>query len=270
MYDREYFVREYNRLKELTNGQSPLRAEFLKFCNNIHARKLEKVFGRDAYTKLQQECGDSPNKLEMERSSTTDILSQYGQLVRNTGTIPVAAEWEQANYSPSPDGLRRTHNLKWSDMPAFFIQNHESKPEWRDVIAILNTNQPTANKQKRTFDQIVDRILSWTPDRKRIIEEGYKIELRRYLEKYFDLEEETGETNPDILVNKSYPIEVKRDPTQSEYDRLLGQMIRHNKIFGSAIAVITNVSSEDRYKKFHKLFIEVHEKLGMAAELIKK
>jgi len=72
------------------------------------------------------------------------------------------------------------------------------------------------------------------------------------------------------LVNKSYPIEVKRDPTQSEYDRLLGQMIRHNKIFGSAIAVITNVSSEDRYKKFHKLFIEVHEKLGMAAELIKK
>jgi hypothetical protein len=73
-----------------------------------------------------------------------------------------------------------------------------------------------------------------------------------------------------LLINKKFPIEIKKDPSQSEYDRLLGQMIRHNKLFGSAIAVVTSVSSEDRFKKFQKLFIEVHTKLGMTAELINK
>lgn len=157
-------------------------------------------------------------------------------------------------------------------MPSFFIKHCNEKSEWSDVIEILNktaTQSPTVRKNK-PFHDIVAKIVSWTPDRKRIVEESYKIELRNYLEKHFDLEEETGESNPDILVDKKYPIELKKDPTQSEYDRLLGQMIRHNKLFGSAIAVVTSVSSEDRYKKFQKLFIEVHEKLEMTAELIKK
>jgi len=72
------------------------------------------------------------------------------------------------------------------------------------------------------------------------------------------------------LINGKYPIEVKKDPSQSEYDRLLGQMLRHNKVFGSAIAVVTNVSSEDRFKRFQKLFHEIHNGLNMTAELIKK
>lgn len=273
MDEKANFIQQYKLLKgsESMKGKVPLKSEFLKFCN-IHGRKLDKIFGRDAYSKLQQECGDDPNKLKLERTSTTDILNQYGQLVRKLQTTPVAAEWEQANCSPSPSGLVKVHNLKWKDMPAFFIQQYNGRPEWHDVITILNkSEQPSiVNKQNKTFNQIFERIQSWTPDRKRIIEEGYKIELRNYLEKYFDLEEETGESNPDILVNKKYPIEVKKDPTQSEYDRLLGQMIRHNKIFGSAIAVVTSISSEDRFKKFQKLFIEVHTKLGMTAELINK
>ena len=72
------------------------------------------------------------------------------------------------------------------------------------------------------------------------------------------------------MINKKYPIEVKKDPTQSEYDRLLGQMLRHNKLFGSAIAIVTGISSEDRFRKFEKLFTEIHNKLGMTAELISK
>jgi hypothetical protein len=128
----------------------------------------------------------------------------------------------------------------------------------------------TPAKQDRPFNDIIEKLVAWKPDRKRVIEEGYKIELRNYLDKYFNIEEEVGDTNPDLLINKKYPIEVKRDPTLSEYDRLLGQMIRHNKLYGTAIAVITNISSEDRFKKFHKLFTEVHTKLGMTAELINK
>src|SRR5689334_4126046 len=100
----------------------------------------------------------------------------------------------------------------------------------------------------------MERLSEWAPDRKRIIEEGYKIELRNYLERFFKIDEEVGESNADLVVNSKYPIEVKKDPTQSEYDRLLGQMIRHNKLYGSAIAVVASISSQDRFIKFKKLF----------------
>ncbi|HTD40548.1 MAG TPA: hypothetical protein VK671_08005 [Mucilaginibacter sp.] len=271
MDKKNYYIEQYKTLRQLNDGKKPLRSEFLRFCK-IRDRHLNMVFGQDPYSKLQVECGDSPNKLDLERASITTILNQYGELVRKKGDIPVNGDWLQANYSPQPDGLRKVHNLKWSDMPSFFIQHNEHNVEWKDVINILNRkNIPSSfNKPNRTFHNIVDKLISWTPDRKRIIEEGYKIELRNYLEKYFDVEEEVGESNPDLLIDKKYPIEVKKDPTQSEYDRLLGQMIRHNKLYGNAIAVITSISSEDRFKRFQKLFIEVHTKLDMTAELINK
>ncbi|HXA01467.1 MAG TPA: hypothetical protein VNW99_05725 [Cytophagaceae bacterium] len=271
MDNKTEFIEQYKKLRELSGDKKPLRTEFLKFCK-IGEHQLTKAFGKDAYSRLQQECGDSPNKLEMERASVERILNQYGELVRSKKEIPVSADWLEANYSPQPDGLRKVHNLKWTEMPAFFIKNNHDKVEWKDVIEILKpkSNVSIVSKSNKTFNNIVDKLVAWKPDRKRIIEEGYKIELRHYLEKYFDLEEETGESNPDLLLNKKYPIEVKRDPSQSEYDRLLGQMIRHNKLFGNAIAIVTNISSEDRFKKFQKLFIEVHDKLGMTAELLNK
>jgi len=269
--DKKYYIEEYKKLKQLNDGKKPLISEFYKFCK-IGGYQLSKAFGKDPYSKLQVESGDTPNKLELERATVEDILNQYGELVRIKGETPVSGDWLEANYSPQPDGLRKVHNLKWTDMPKFFIENNGSKVEWKDVIEILKkkVNTKGSIKSDRTFHEIVERLIEWKPDRKRIIEEGYKIELRNYLDKHFNIEEEVGESNPDLLINKKYPIEVKKDPTQSEYDRLLGQMIRHNKLYGSAIAVVTSISSDDRFKKFQKLFIEVHSKLGMTAELISK
>lgn len=269
--DKDNFINQYRTLKDLNKGQKPLYRDFLKYCG-VHKRKLDEVFGKDAYSKLQEECGDNPNKLVMERTPIKQILDQYGELVRNNKTLPVIADWTQAKFKPTPEGLSKVHNIKWSEMPAFFIKEYADKPEWRDAIEILRktNNSSKSEKTNKTFNEIVDKLLNWTPQRKRVIEEGYKIELRNYLEKYFNLEEEVGESNPDLLINKKYPIEVKKDPTQSEYDRLLGQMIRHNKLFGSAIAIVTGISSEDRFRKFQKLFIEVHNKLNMTAELINK
>lgn len=271
MNDKENFINQYKKLKDLNNGKKPLYRDFLKFCK-IQSRNLDAVFGSNAYSKLQAECGDDPNKLLLERTLITQILDQYGLLVRNIKGLPVGADWTQAKFKPTIDGITKVHNLKWSDLPAAFIKEYSEKPEWKDVTAIIKqkTVSLTPDKSKKVFYDIVEKIIQWSPDRKRIIEEGYKIELRNYLEKYFNLEEEVGESNPDILINKKYPIEVKRDPSQSEYDRLLGQMIRHNKLYGSAIAIVTNISSEDRFKKFHKLFTEVHDKLGMTAELLNK
>jgi hypothetical protein len=271
MDNRENFINQYKKFKALNNGKKPLYRDFLKYCKS-HKRKLDEVFGKDAYSKLQEECGDNPNRLSLERTPITQILDQYGQLIKNTAGLPVGADWVQAKFKPTIEGLNKVHNLKWSEMPAIFIKEYGNKPEWKNEIEILKSiSFPTdTDKTNKTFTDIVNKLISWTPDRKRIIEEGYKIELRNYLEKYFILEEEVGESNPDLLINKKYPIEVKKDPTQAEYDRLLGQMIRHNKLFGNAIAIVTSASSQDRFKKFQKLFIEVHDKLGMKAELILK
>jgi hypothetical protein len=276
MTPKEQYLEQYKKLRELNNGKKPLLTEYYKFikANGIDGGnyQLRKTFGKDAYSRIQQECGDAPNKLEMVRAPVEKILNQYGELARRNNEVPASADWLEANYTPNPDGLRRIHNLKWVDMPNFFLEHNQDKLEWKDVVEILKGKQTNAvpSKSTKLFNEIVEKIIEWKPDRKRIIEEGYKIELRNYLERHFNLEEETGESNPDLLLNKKYPIEVKKDPTQSEYDRLLGQMIRHNKLFGSAIAVVTSISSEDRFKRFKKLFDEIHEKLGMTAELISK
>lgn len=270
--NRDFFITKYKELKSLKNGAKPLRNDFLNFCE-IGGKKLEKLFGKDPYSKLQQEAGDDPNKLELERTSVLEILEKFGSLVRKHQRKIVAADWMQANYSPTPDGIRVVNKIKWSELPKYFIEQFKGNKEWTDVVQILKPsieNERIKSKGTKFFGEIVEKIAVWTPDRKRIIEEGYKIGIRHYLEEYFSVEEEVGETNPDLLINKKYPIEIKKDPTQSEYDRLLGQMIRHNKSFGSAIAIVVNPSSDDRFKKFQKLFIEVHDKLGMTAELIKK
>ncbi|MFA6059828.1 MAG: hypothetical protein WC756_16605 [Taibaiella sp.] len=271
MEDKIYYIEQYKKLKELKNGKKPLYKEFLAFCKSPEM-KFQGAFGSNAYTKLQQECGDNPNKLQLERTPITDILDQYGQLVRANNKIPVRSDWVYAKLKPLPDGISKVHGIKWSAMPITFLKEYGNKPEWSDVNLILKgtDNVIKTVKSNKVFDEIVERLENWKPDRKRVLEEGYKIELRNYLEKFFNLEEEVGESNPDLLINNKFPIEVKRDPSQSEYDRLLGQMIRHNKLYGSAIAIVTNISSEDRFKKFQKIFIEIHDKLGMTAELLNK
>ena len=268
---KDYYIAKYKELKSLKK-KKPLRKEFLDFCK-IQRVALDKVFGKDPYSKLQKAAGDDPNKLDLERTPLLEILTKYGELVRNHQRKIVAADWLEANYTPTPDGIRVVHKIQWTQLPKVFADNFNESEEWKDVITILdvpNSLKSSGQKSGKSFNEIVHKIVLSNPDRKRIIEEGYKIEIRAYLEKFFDVEEEVGETNPDLLLNKKYPIEIKKDPTQSEYDRLLGQMIRHNKSFGSAIAVITSVSSQDRYKKFQRLFLEVHNKMGMTAELILK
>jgi hypothetical protein len=271
MEKRNEFIDKYNSFKKLNGGQIPLKKDFLKF-SQLNENQLVRVFGKDAYSVLQQECGDKPNRIETVSTSTEQIFEQYGQLLKKHNRPLSSSDWVQAGFRPNIANLKKIHNIKWADMELAFVNYASDKSIWKDVIGLLS---PTGkinsnNTQDKKFLDIVDKINAWTPDRKRVLEEGYKIELRKYLEKYFDVEEEVGETNTDLLLNKKYPIEVKKDPTLSEYDRLLGQMIRHNKQYGSAIAVVTGLSSQDRFIKFRKLFVEIHDKLEMTAEIINK
>lgn len=272
MDKRKDYIDKYITFKNLNGGQKPLRNEFLKHYK-IKDLDLLRVFGKDPYSTLQQECGDKPNKLELSRTELSQILNQYGELARQHQRIPVQADWYAADFYPRPDGMKKVHKISFLTLPEVFISNYKDKAEWKDVLKILKRDSPTviaSEKRNKTFYEIVEKISAWTPDRRRMLEEGYKIELRKYLEKYFDVEEEVGDSNTDLLLNKKYPIEIKKDPTLSEYDRLLGQMIRHNKQYGSAIALVTGLSSQDRFLKFQKLFVDIHTKLDMTAEIIAK
>lgn len=271
MDKKQDYINKYNEYKKLNGGQKPLRNEFLEHFK-IKAQDFLKTFGKDPYSKLQQICGDESNKLKLVRTDLSQILDQYGELTRKHQRVPVQADWFEADFFPRPDGIRTVHKIQWTSLPEVFIQNYKDKVEWKDVLNILKQNEPStsSDKKDKTFKDIVDKIAAWTPDRKRVIEEGYKIELRKYLEKYFNVEEEVGDSNTDLLLNKKYPIEIKKDPSTSEYDRLLGQMIRHNKQYGSAIAVVTGLSSQDRFLKFQRHFVDIHDKLGMTAEIINK
>ena len=270
MDNKQDYIDKYHALKKINGGKKPLKKEFIQHFK-IKELHFLTAFGKDPYSKLQEICGDKPNKLELVRTELSQILDQYGELTRKHQRIPVQSDWYEAGFFPRPDGMKKVHNIQWSTLPEVFADNYKDKSEWKDVLQILKrTDEVQPDKKNKAFYEIVSKINAWTPDRKRGWEEGYKIELRKYLEQYYDVEEEVGESNIDLLLNKKYPIEIKKDPTTSEYDRLLGQMIRHNKQYGCAIAVVTSLSSQDRFLKFQKLFVDVHDKLDMTAELISK
>jgi arginine deiminase len=98
--DKEKFIKQYKKLKDLNKGRKPLYKDFLKFCG-IDKRKLYEVFGKNAYSKLQEECGDNTNRLLMARTPINQILNQYGELVRKSNSLPVGADWMQAKLKPS-------------------------------------------------------------------------------------------------------------------------------------------------------------------------
>jgi len=269
MESKKDLIEKYKELKGISDGKKPLKKDFLKHCN-ISERELVQSFGNNPYSKLQEECGDIANKnFKKPKIPLQKILDQYGNLVKLYNKIPVQADWVHADYRPRIQSFRVIHGgIKWSDMPSIFIKEYANKSEWKSEIQILKSNISTANNK---FIRIVDIINEWTPNKKRKNEESYEVELRHFLEKKsYKVEEQGGNSKADLLINEKYPIEIKKKDDQSEYDRLLGQVIRQNKEFGSVIAVMINISSQDRFNRFQKLFFEIKEKLDMKAELIKK
>ncbi|HEY3402624.1 MAG TPA: hypothetical protein VGK59_04495 [Ohtaekwangia sp.] len=266
---KSFYIEKYKELKEIKGGRKPLRHEFLKFCKAAEIN-LFFAFGKNAYSTLQAECGDAPDKFRFEKIPMSQILDQYGELARKYQRIPVTADWLMDNLYVLAGERGKIHQLPFSKLPEVFIKSHGDKMEWQDVVNILEQNDEAITKEEKNkeFNELVERIVNWNPDSKRIIT-GYKIELRSYLEKFYNVEE-GGDQNAGLLIHKKYPIEVKNDPSLSEYDRLLGQMIYHTKHFGYSITVVTDISSVDLFKKFQRLFVEIHEKLEMTAELIRK
>ena len=81
-----------------------------------------------------------------------------------------------------------------------------------------------------------------------------EIYLAGYLNsKGYKIKQEAGETRVDILVNFSIPIELKKNLTQSGYDRLIGQGIRHIRSYGNLIVVICDTTRRELFEDFEHI-----------------
>ena len=84
---------------------------------------MARLFGTSAYSKLQIAAGDTPNKLQMERTPFATIMQQYGRLVTELGIVPAYPEWDRRGLKPTESGLRaEPHNMKWSELPTKFAE----------------------------------------------------------------------------------------------------------------------------------------------------
>lgn len=273
--DKDFYKKEYLKLKE-TLGRKPKVKEFYE-VENVTKRQFIKAFGNNPYSKLQAECGDTPNKLNLERTPTEQIYKQFGKVVRQLGKLPTQADWFFFDCRPTVSGIEKSpHNIKWTELPKLFLDYAQDNSEWIDVIKILDVHIPSDLKSQnkrinKEFENSLKKIGNWRPQRKRFNEEGYKIELRGFLqENNFIVEEEKGDSNIDLLVNKNVAIELKKDPSRAEYDRLFGQIARHLMIYKYLIVVICDISNEDRYKQFLNTIDFVYSKLNVNLKIIGK
>src|SRR2546425_3526187 len=129
MISKDDCIRKYAEFKA-TYGSIPEWRDFIKFAK-IPRRQLTVLFGRDAYSKLQRECGDEANKLVLERTPRETIMRQYGDLALETlksGGLPNSSDWIHRNLRPSIDGLRkRPHFIPWEMFPQKFSEWVESE-----------------------------------------------------------------------------------------------------------------------------------------------
>ncbi len=115
---KEFCIQKYMEFKE-KHHRIPLFREYCKFAG-FHHRELTMIYGENPYSKLQVECGDSVNKLNLERMPTETIMQQYGDLALELGKLPSSSIWIHRGLKPSISGLEKAHFIKWSEFPMKF------------------------------------------------------------------------------------------------------------------------------------------------------
>ncbi len=256
MISKDDLIRKYQEYKKQQGGV-PKHLDFCRFAG-IHKSQLIKIFGRDAFAKLQRECGDEANKLILERTPREAIMRQYGDLALELEELQKSSDWMHKGLKPSLSGLeKQPHFIKWSEFPQKFSEwiKAEDVHGYEKVINFIGKSATKSNSKievrDQEFEALIKHIRGWSPARRRNSEGEYKVELRGYLKSVgYNANEEFGESNIDLLINKKYMIEIKKDPKLGEYDRLFGQLARHLQHQICAIALIFDVPGEDNFSNF--------------------
>lgn len=276
MHTKETCIHKYREYKFANNGSTPEYRKFLEYAG-ISKRDLSRLFGSAAYSKLQEEAGDTPNRLQLQRTPIAAIMQQYGELVAEVGTIPAYAEWDTRGLRPTESGLNKSHNIRWTDLPARFTEwvRANGTSDFDEAIEIIAKSSlaPAAKSKNddREYLQLISDVRSWTPARRRNSEAEYKIELRKHLEHIkYTLNEEYGESRCDLLVERKHAVELKKDPNLSEYDRLFGQLARHLQHQRKVIVLILETTKGDNYDNFIKLVDRYLNVGNNSVEIIKR
>jgi hypothetical protein len=147
---KENIISEYRRVKELL-GHQPSKDELFNH-SQLNDYIIGKKFGRNAFSKLVEECGDIPKIFLIEKFDTAEVFRQYGRLARKLGTLPVSVEWTLANLKPNLTNLKKSHKIKWSEMPQKFLEfvQQNNVGGWDDVIALIPINNTIEEKHEDT------------------------------------------------------------------------------------------------------------------------
>jgi len=205
-------------------------------------------------------------------------MRRYGDLALKLGELPNSSDWMHSGLKPSISGLeQKPHLIKWSEFPQKFSEWAQSEDihGYEKVLDFISKSSVKSNSKTesrdREFEKIVADIRLWSPGRRRNSEGEYKVELKGYLKTLgYEVNEEFGESNVDLLINKKHMIEIKKDPKLGEYDRLFGQLARHLQHQLRTIALIFDAPSEDNFSNFTSLVDSYLNKETKTVEIIKK
>lgn len=101
------------------------------------------------------------------------------------------------------------------------------------------------------YKRIAADIYSWVPRKRYSGEEPYHVDLASFLtNRGYTTQLEEGAELVDILVDDQVPIEMKKSPTSSEYDRMQGQLFRFEGAYGCAIGVVCDAKGGESYADF--------------------
>jgi hypothetical protein len=186
--EKEILVK-YNQIKGKL-GHQPSYADFLKESKKT-LRDLQRIFGRNSYSKLVEKAGDQPKEFFHKGKTEEELLVIWGNWVRKLDHVPNEPDWEYHNIRPTADWYRR----KFNGIPNIqirFRNRFKDSPEWLDVINIISTELPRKEEVNDPFDinSIEDDtiVIPYLIDMEKYSqEEGNSLKFESYVSKALQL-----------------------------------------------------------------------------------
>ena len=116
---KDFLIQKYKEFKDI-NGRVPNSREFYQYTG-IPSHQITKLYGSEAWSKFQKECGDQPTIFMHPRTPEDVIMRQYGDLALELNKLPATADWLKKGLRPNTRNLSNSpHFMKWSELPFRF------------------------------------------------------------------------------------------------------------------------------------------------------
>ena len=113
----------------------PTNKEFHRITR-VPKRKLVRAFR--TYNELVKAAGDTPRTISLGQYYTdAEYLDTYGSYIRRFRELPVQSAWEFHGYKPVARSYTQRFRVPWRDLPRLFHAYAKDKPEWSDVITLM-------------------------------------------------------------------------------------------------------------------------------------